>query len=118
MPEEKKEETPPSRKTSQSKTPDKKPLEDKSEDEGEFKIQMIKRSNEKNKESTGKAPDESDVHNDDSVLNEIHSSHDNESDDYQRKLNEKDFENLNQEEIDKILMQVCMEDSLFGFLHF
>jgi hypothetical protein len=111
MPEEKKE-AEIIRKKSQSKTPDNKLVEEKSEDEGEFKIQIIRRqnNNENGPSQVGDVSERKDL-NETKEKHESHQPHENNEneDDYKdnKKLSEKDFEDLDQAEIEKIQMQVC-----------
>ena len=94
------------RKISKSKTPDK-----KSDDEEEFKIQLINRPDEKTK-SLAKQPSQeseneskSDLKSETSHLDALKSDNEDES----RAFSEKDFDDLKQEDIDKIQMQVRNE---------
>ena len=118
MTEEKKEEEESTRKKSQSKTPDKKLVEEKSEDEGEFKIQIIRRYNEdeKRKEADVAIPENKELNeNRENNLSQPHENVNDHDDDHQysKKLSEKDFEDLDQAEIDKIQMQVSDSKQCF-----
>lgn len=109
MPEEKKE-AEIIRKKSQSKTPDIKLVEEKSEDEGEFKIQIIRRHNNNGNGQVDDVPESKDL-NENNEKHESHQPHENSENEYDyqdnKKLSEKDFENLDQADIEKIQMQVC-----------